>query len=146
MQFSAFSICSIVDFLRIVKPEGGSPLFLHAFRRGCFFELQFVKFYVTLTLPPAGAAGAVSETQAADSLPVRSLFPGTRQSPGQGLLKVFSPGGFCRKGGCRMTLTETLTFLAVIISLLSLIFTVLFGAFDIAWKIAERQNKNGQKK
>lgn len=45
-----------------------------------------------------------------------------------------------------MTLTETLTFLAVIISLLSLIFTILFGAFDIAWKVAERQNKNGQKK
>ena len=45
-----------------------------------------------------------------------------------------------------MTLTETLTFLAVIISLLSLIFMILFGAFDIAWKIAERQNKNGQKK
>ena len=45
-----------------------------------------------------------------------------------------------------MSLTETFALLAVIISLLSLIFTVLFGAFDIAWKIAERQNKNGQKK
>ena len=98
MQFSAFSICSIVDFWWIVKPEGGSPLFLHAFRRGCFFELQFVKFYVTLTLPPAGAAGAVSETQAAHSLPVRSLFPGTRQSSGQGLLKVFSPVALSGRG------------------------------------------------
>ena len=45
-----------------------------------------------------------------------------------------------------MNLTELLTLLMVILSLLSLIFTVLFGAFDIAWKIAERQNKNGQKK
>ena len=45
-----------------------------------------------------------------------------------------------------MTLTELLTLLAVIISLLGLIFTFFFGAFDIAWKIAERQDKNGQKK
>ena len=134
-----------MDLLRIVKPEGGSPLFLHAFRRGCFFELQFVKFYVTLTLPPARAAGAVSETQAADSLPVRSLFPGTRQSSGQGLLKVFSPGGFCRKGGCRMTLTETLTFLAVIISLLGLIVDVIRLTIEVAEKFPQRNNDDNKK-
>ena len=44
-----------------------------------------------------------------------------------------------------MALSEILTLLAVIISLLGLIFTVIFGTFDIAWKIAERQNKNGTK-
>ena len=86
------------------------------------------------------------ETQAADSLPDALLVPRNEAEPRAGTFESFLPGGFGRKGGCRMTLTETLTFLAVIISLLSLIFTVLFGAFDIAWKIAERQNKNGQKK
>jgi uncharacterized protein YneF (UPF0154 family) len=45
-----------------------------------------------------------------------------------------------------MTLSETLALMAVIISLLGLIFTIIFGTFEIAWKIAERQNKNGQKK
>ena len=45
-----------------------------------------------------------------------------------------------------MTLSELLALLAVIISLLSLIFSIIFGVFDAAWKITERQNKNGQKK
>lgn len=45
-----------------------------------------------------------------------------------------------------MTLSELLALLAVIISLLSLIFTIIFGVFDVACKITERQNKNGQKK
>ena len=42
--------------------------------------------------------GAVFETQAAHSLPVRNLFPGTKQSPGQGFLKVFSPVALAGRG------------------------------------------------
>ena len=86
----------------------------------------------------------MSKTQAADSLPAQSCFleAGSRV----GTFERFLPEALSRKGGCRMTLTETLAFLAVIISLLGLIFTVIFGTFDIAWKIAEHQNKNGQKK
>ena len=87
----------------------------------------------------------MSKTQAADSLPEAILFPRNRV-PGGDFWK-FSPWRLCAgKGGCRMALSEILTLLAVIISLLGLIFTVIFGTFDIAWKIAERQSKNGQKK
>ncbi len=45
-----------------------------------------------------------------------------------------------------MTLTEILALLAVIISLAGLIVTVIHDTFDIAWKIANRQDKNGKKK
>ena len=45
-----------------------------------------------------------------------------------------------------MTLTEILALVAVIISLLTLITTVAHDTFDIAWKIAEYQKKNGKKK
>ena len=88
-----------MDFLRIVKPEGGSPLFLHTFRRGCFFELQFVKFYVTLTLPPARAAGAVSETQAADSLPDALLVPRNKAKLRAGTFESFLPRRLLPEGG-----------------------------------------------
>ena len=90
--------------------------------------------------------GAVSKRRRLTPYPNALLVPRNEARLRAGTFESFLPGGFGRKGGCRMTLTETLTFLAVIISLLSLVFTVLFGAFDVAWKIAERQNKNGQKK
>ena len=45
-----------------------------------------------------------------------------------------------------MTLMETLTLMAVIISLLNLVVTVAFGAFNVVAKIYERNQKNGQKK
>ena len=45
-----------------------------------------------------------------------------------------------------MTLTEILALVAVIISLLTLIATVVHDTFDIAWKIAEHRNTNEKKK
>ena len=45
-----------------------------------------------------------------------------------------------------MTLMDALTFLLVIIGILNLIVTVAFGTFDVATKIYERNQKNGQKK
>ena len=45
-----------------------------------------------------------------------------------------------------MTLMDALTFLLVIIGILNLIVMVAFGTFDVATKIYERNQKNGQKK
>ena len=45
-----------------------------------------------------------------------------------------------------MTLTEILALVAVLISLLTLIATVVHDTFGIAWKIAEHRNTNEKKK
>ena len=71
------------------------------------------------------------------------LFYGT--GPGWGLFEVSLPR-LMRKEGCRMTLTEILALVAVLISLLTLIATVVHDTFDIAWKIAEHRNTNEKKK
>ena len=86
------------------------------------------------------------ETQAAHSLPDALLVPRNEAEPRAGTFESFLPGGFGRKGGCRMTLTEILALVAVLISLLTLIATVVHDTFDIAWKIAEHRNTNGKKK
>ena len=65
--------------------------------------------------------------------------------PGRGLFEVSLPR-LMRKEGCRMTLTEILALVAVLISLLTLIATVVHDTFDIAWKIAEHRNTNEKKK
>ena len=74
------------------------------------------------------------------------LVPRNEAEHGAGTFESFLPGGFCRKGGCQMTLMDALTFLLVIIGILNLIVTVAFGTFDVATKIYERNQKNGQKK
>ena len=86
--------------------------------------------------------GAVFETQAAHSLP-DALVSWNR--PRVEAFEVSLPR-LTRKEGCRMTLTEILALVAVLISLLTLIATVVHDTFDIAWKIAEHRNTNGKKK
>lgn len=45
-----------------------------------------------------------------------------------------------------MTLTETVTLLAFIISLLMLVVTVAHAAFDVAWKISQDKKDKDNKK
>ena len=45
-----------------------------------------------------------------------------------------------------MTLTETFALVTIIISLVGLVVTVVHDTIDIMLKLAELQNKNGQKK
>lgn len=45
-----------------------------------------------------------------------------------------------------MTLTDTVTLLAFIISLLMLLVTVAHAAFDIAWKISQEKQDRKNKK
>lgn len=49
-------------------------------------------------------------------------------------------------GDCHMTLSELLTLLALGISLLMLIVTVIYDTIDIVLRLKELQTKNEQKK
>lgn len=80
------------------------------------------------------------------SLPDGFVFSNT--TPGGRLLQVFPSRSFLtsEKGECHMTLSELLTLLALGISLLMLIVTVIYDTIDIVLRLKELQTKNEQKK
>ncbi len=63
-------------------------------------------------------------------------------------MQVFPSRSFLtsEKGECHMTLSELLTLLALGISLLMLIVTVIYDTIDIVLRLKELQTKNEQKK